>query len=146
MPLKVAYKKLRLLVDLGCIFVGHGLSKDFRMISEFSLSACGQNRLMEFLDIFVSPEQRRDTVDFYYIHARHRRLSLRFLSWYILGDDIQQETHDSIEDAKSALELYRAFQFLGEDSNKKVEELYKAGRDYVRISFSFFSLVNQDLL
>jgi PAB-dependent poly(A)-specific ribonuclease subunit 2 len=32
-PLKVAYKKLRLLVDLGCIFIGHGLSKDFRIIS-----------------------------------------------------------------------------------------------------------------
>lgn len=32
-PLKVAYKKLRLLVDLGCIFIGHGLSKDFRTIS-----------------------------------------------------------------------------------------------------------------
>ncbi|PCH34179.1 hypothetical protein WOLCODRAFT_15157 [Wolfiporia cocos MD-104 SS10] len=34
-PLKLAYKKLRLLVDLGCIFIGHGISKDFRIISEF---------------------------------------------------------------------------------------------------------------
>lgn len=34
-PLKVAYKKLRLLVDLGCIFIGHGLNKDFRIISTF---------------------------------------------------------------------------------------------------------------
>lgn len=34
-PLKVAYKKLRLLVDLGCIFIGHGLNKDFRIISKF---------------------------------------------------------------------------------------------------------------
>jgi len=33
-PLKVAYKKLRLLIDLGCIFIGHGLSKDFRIISK----------------------------------------------------------------------------------------------------------------
>lgn len=33
-PLKVAYKKLRLLIDLGCIFIGHGLSKDFRTISQ----------------------------------------------------------------------------------------------------------------
>lgn len=32
-PLKAAYKKLRLLVDLGCTFIGHGLSKDFRIIS-----------------------------------------------------------------------------------------------------------------
>jgi PAB-dependent poly(A)-specific ribonuclease subunit 2 len=33
-PSKVAYKKLRLLVDLGCVFIGHGLNKDFRIISE----------------------------------------------------------------------------------------------------------------
>lgn len=32
-PLKVAYKKLRMLVDLGCVFIGHGLNKDFRIIS-----------------------------------------------------------------------------------------------------------------
>lgn len=32
-PLKVAYKKLRLLVDWGCVFIGHGLQKDFRIIS-----------------------------------------------------------------------------------------------------------------
>lgn len=34
-PLKLVYKKLRLLVDRGCIFIGHGLSKDFRIISQF---------------------------------------------------------------------------------------------------------------
>jgi len=34
-PLKVVYKKLRLLVDRGCVFIGHGLSKDFRIISRF---------------------------------------------------------------------------------------------------------------
>lgn len=33
-PLKVAYKRLRVLVDIGCIFVGHGLRQDFRIISK----------------------------------------------------------------------------------------------------------------
>ena len=33
-PLKLVYKKLRRLVDCGCIFIGHGLSKDFRIISK----------------------------------------------------------------------------------------------------------------
>lgn len=37
-PLKVAYKKLRVLVDLGCVFIGHGLNKDFRIISDVYIS------------------------------------------------------------------------------------------------------------
>jgi hypothetical protein len=34
--LKIAYKRLRLLVDMGCIFVGHDLRKDCRTISKIS--------------------------------------------------------------------------------------------------------------
>ncbi|KAL1923050.1 uncharacterized protein VTP21DRAFT_9426 [Calcarisporiella thermophila] len=91
-PLKAAYKKLRLLVDLGCIFVGHGLNKDFRTIN-----------------ILVPPEQIIDTVDIYRIPNRQRKISLRFLAWCLLGADIQQDMHDSIEDAKTALLIYRKY-------------------------------------
>jgi len=113
--LKVAYKKLRLLIDLGCIFVGHGLSKDFRIIN-----------------IFVPPDQVIDTVDLYFIKERQRRISLRFLTWYILQQDIQQETHDSIEDARSALSLYKAYQEMEEQHtfDAKLDELYRVGREH----------------
>ena len=49
-------------------------------------------------DIFVPPEQVIDTVDLYFIKARQRRLSLKFLTWFVLGETIQTDTHDSIED------------------------------------------------
>ncbi|KAI6151085.1 ubiquitin carboxyl-terminal hydrolase-domain-containing protein [Pisolithus tinctorius] len=114
-PLKLVYKKLRLLVDRGCIFVGHGLSKDFRIIN-----------------IYVPPEQVIDTVDLYFISSRQRRLSLRYLAWYILGENIQTDTHDSIEDANSALRLYKAYQDMEERGafDEKLEELYREGRQY----------------
>ncbi|KAI0078959.1 hypothetical protein K474DRAFT_1659644 [Panus rudis PR-1116 ss-1] len=114
-PLKVVYKKLRLLVDKGCVFIGHGLSKDFRIIN-----------------IFVPPDQVIDTVDLYYLRNRQRRLSLRFLAWFILKENIQTDTHDSIEDALSALRLYKAYQELESEGrfDKKLEELYKEGRQY----------------
>ena len=81
-PMKAAYKKLRVLLDNHCIFVGHGLKKDFRTIN-----------------ILVPPHQVIDTVDIWHIHGQ-RKLSLRFLSWYLLKEDIQSESHCSVDDAK----------------------------------------------
>ncbi len=52
-PLKTAYKKLRLLLDSGCVFIGHGLKKDFRTIN-----------------ILVPPEQVIDTVDIYRLEGQ----------------------------------------------------------------------------
>jgi PAB-dependent poly(A)-specific ribonuclease subunit 2 len=48
-PLKVAYKKLRLLVDLGCIFIGHGLNKDFRIISKYMHDECDKERRKTYI-------------------------------------------------------------------------------------------------
>ncbi|TFK76563.1 hypothetical protein BDN72DRAFT_785586 [Pluteus cervinus] len=117
-PLKLVYKKLRLLVDRGCIFIGHGLSKDFRIIN-----------------IFVPPEQVIDTVDLYFLPSRQRRLSLRFLSWIVLDQTIQTDTHDSIEDARSALNLYNKYIEFEEEGifNEKLDEVYKEGRRYVHL-------------
>jgi PAB-dependent poly(A)-specific ribonuclease subunit 2 len=135
-PLKVAYKKLRLLVDSGCIFIGHGLSKDFRTISTlyFSIVYVTFSIIIINLDIFVPPDQVIDTVDLYFLPEGRRKLSLRFLSWFILGEDIQAETHDSIEDARSALMLFKAYHgFEGRGVwEEKLEELYREGRQRVR--------------
>jgi PAB-dependent poly(A)-specific ribonuclease subunit 2 len=113
--LKVAYKKLWLLLNLGVIFVGHGLPKDFRTIN-----------------IHVPKTQVLDTVDLFYIRARQRRLSLRFLAWYLLKEDIQSETHDSIEDACTALRLWRKYEEFCDAGvvEQMLEEIYREGRKW----------------
>ncbi|KAG8743574.1 poly(A)-specific ribonuclease [Ceratobasidium sp. 414] len=112
-PLKSAYKKLRLLIDLGCIFIGHGLSKDFRIIN-----------------IAVPKEQVLDTVDIYFLKERQRRIGLRFLSWYLLRQTIQIDTHNSIEDARAALLLYKLYMQLEEERkfDETLDEVYREGR------------------
>ena len=73
----------------GCIFVGHGLSQDFRIIN-----------------ICIPPNQIIDTAEIYH-QFNQRYISLRYLTNFVLGRDMQQEVHDSIEDARAANELYR---------------------------------------
>jgi PAB-dependent poly(A)-specific ribonuclease subunit 2 len=94
--LKEVYKKLWVLLNLGVKFIGHGLSSDFRTIN-----------------IHVPESQVIDTQDLFSLGERTRRkLSLRFLAWLLLGEDIQQNLiagHDSIEDARTALKLWRKY-------------------------------------
>ncbi|KAL6047104.1 poly(A)-specific ribonuclease [Balamuthia mandrillaris] len=110
--LKDAYLKLRFLVDTGCIFVGHGLQKDFRIIN-----------------IMVPPSQVRDTVDLFYLE-RQRKLSLRFLASHLLNTQIQTKTHCSTEDAHTALRLYRLYQSLATTGrlDDTLQNLYHIGR------------------
>ncbi|GAA5868955.1 hypothetical protein JCM16303_000318 [Sporobolomyces ruberrimus] len=112
-PLKVAYKKLRMLVDLGCVFIGHGLNKDLRIIN-----------------IYIPPSQIIDTVNIYHLASRQRKLSLRFLAYAVLHSAIQADTHDSIEDARTALQLYEEYNRLEVEGSWEdtLEEVYAQGK------------------
>lgn len=111
LPLKVAYKKIWLLLNLGCTFIGHGLVNDFRQIN-----------------IYVPPNQVIDTVLLYHLPDK-RYCSLKFLAWYILGQQVQVSNHDSNEDARTALRLWRKYQEF-EDAgvvDQKLAEIYRDG-------------------
>ncbi|OUS42956.1 PAB-dependent poly(A) ribonuclease, subunit PAN2 [Ostreococcus tauri] len=112
--LKHAYLKLRYLIDAGCIFVGHGLKQDFKMIN-----------------IVVPPDQVIDTVELFHF-KRQRKLSLKFLATNLLGEEIQGETHDSIEDARTAIKLYETYldlQARGEFESELLE-IYRFGKKF----------------
>lgn len=111
-PLKIAYKKIWILLNLGCKFLGHGLKQDFRVIN-----------------IHVPRAQVIDTSDLFFIKERLRKLSLQFLAHTILKEDIQLHTHDSIEDARTALRLYRKYQEYAEAGilDTMLQEIYAKG-------------------
>ncbi|KAG1670196.1 hypothetical protein FOA52_014972 [Chlamydomonas sp. UWO 241] len=112
--LKHAYLKLRYLADCGCIFIGHGLKKDFRIIN-----------------LTLPASQQIDTVELF-SYRRQRKLSLRYLASYLLGINIQGTTHDAIEDARTALLLYRKYQELvaAGTFDSKLTEVYQWGQAY----------------
>ena len=109
--MKLAYIRLRALVDQGVIFVGHGLKKDFSMIN-----------------LYVPPSQIIDTVELFHLSGQ-RYLSLRFLASQLLNSAIQTDNHDSIEDSRTALLLYRKYLKLKDDNivEKTLCDLYRIG-------------------
>lgn len=123
-PLKAAYKKLWLLLNLGCVFVGHGLASDFRKIN-----------------IQVPKSQTVDTQYLFFHPSNNRRLSLRYLAWAVFKDYIQEEPtpdtvqgHDSIEDARMALRLWKKFQEY-EDAGIVTQMLVEIFREGSKLGF-----------
>lgn len=112
---QTSYKKLWLLLNLGCIFIGHGLANDFRTIN-----------------IQVPAAQVIDTLDIYFIKSRQRRLSLKFLAWLLLDQNVQTGNHDSIEDARTALFLYNKYQELVREGKfeQTLAHIYSEGKKY----------------
>lgn len=109
--LKTVYRRLRCLVDAGCVFIGHGLNKDFRIIN------------------FVVPQKQViDTVSLFRWETR-RRLGLRFLATTLLRSEIQKETHDSIEDAYAALQLNDLYKRVRGENEEGKERFDKLVRD-----------------
>lgn len=109
---RTAYLKLRYLIDRGVVLVGHGLKKDFRIIN-----------------VYVPPAQVIDTVDLWCLEGQ-RKISLRFLAAFLLKENIQGETHDSIEDARTALRLWRKWEEVRREG--KVELVLNALYEYGR--------------
>lgn len=110
--LKIAYKRLWVLLNLGCKFVGHGLKSDFRVIN-----------------IQVPRAQIIDTAELFHSKTYRRKLSLKFLAWYFLKENIQESSHDSSIDARTALKLYRKwleFEDAGITSSM-LAEVYRVG-------------------
>lgn len=109
--LQTSYRKLWLLLNLGCVFVGHGLQNDFRCIN-----------------LQVPKPQIRDTAEFFYLPEFKRKLSLKFLAYILLKEKVQTGNHDSIEDAHTALLLYEKYMELKEQGDLDIT-LYGIYRD-----------------
>lgn len=74
----------------------------------------------------------------YYLPERQRKLSLRLLAWVVLNQDVQSAgTHDSIEDARTALSLYQEHEKMVAEGvwEDELEELFRTGKQLVSFCF-----------
>ncbi|KAK4807298.1 hypothetical protein QYF61_006359 [Mycteria americana] len=159
--LKSTYLKLRFLIDVGVKFVGHGLQKDFRVINLMVTAPSpppqpgraqgpgDRHRLpvphpeeeddFSALPRLVLPGSVAEPSDpggaGVGVAPPRGPRQPRSLTEALPADlKIQGETHDSIEDARTALQLYRKYLELSpqgaepEDFRKVLKGLYEKGR------------------
>lgn len=79
--LKTVIMKMSYMISIGCVFVGHGLTNDMKVIG-----------------LSIPQKQIIDTVELFHLE-RQRWVSLRFLGSYLLNEEIQTGNHCSVEDA-----------------------------------------------
>jgi PAB-dependent poly(A)-specific ribonuclease subunit 2 len=88
----------------------------------------------------VPKSQTVDTQYLFLAPGKNRRFSLRYLAWAVFNEYIQEESmeemqgdgHDSIEDARIALRLWRKFQEY-EDAGiaeQMIDDIYRRGTKY----------------
>ena len=134
--LKSTYKKLRYLVDTGCIFIGHGLKNDFKVIN----LSVPLDQVIDTGNFMTSWRISKDPLKIRFsssplVHLYHlphnRMVSLKFLAYHFLGKKIQGVTHDSIEDAVTALQLYKKYlQIKAQDRLiESLNALYDKGKE-----------------
>ena len=90
-PYKTAYKEIIRLLEKKKI-VGHSVGNDLKIIGWYP------HFYNQIIDISQFKQFKR---------LNGQKYSLKHLAAYFLGMKIQNGTHDSVEDARAAMELYR---------------------------------------
>jgi len=101
------------------------------LYSNFSIDLITLSPEQDFwtLNVAVPANQIIDTVAIYHKPAQ-RFVSLRFLTNFVLKRDMQQDVHDSVEDALAAYELYVIAVQLKKkgEFDKLLDDLYEYGQ------------------
>lgn len=110
------FRKFWTLIKRNCTIIGHGLKSDFTGIN-----------------IKVPDDQVIDTAKIYWNGGR--LLSLKYLFHKMFGQSIQDNNHDSYEDAYAAFVLYEKYKEMKDNNEdewaKFTKELFKEAKNQI---------------